>query len=141
MVGISIFGVAHALMATRLTGTVFFSGFVVLAVVGSLHQDRRLLRARGAPYAGYLEQTSFFPAAAIVAGRQRLALSELPWVGFIGGVLAAAVIRWMHAHVWALAGVPFALLLLLPAWWFTYRAFRKMGRQRAATPGAAVKGR
>jgi uncharacterized membrane protein len=46
-VGFALFAVAHALLATRLVGTVFFGGFAFLSIVGACHQDRRLLARWG----------------------------------------------------------------------------------------------
>lgn len=125
MVGATLFGLAHAAMATRATGTVFFGGFAVLAVLGSLLQDRRLLRARGPAYAEYLASTSFLPFWAVVVGRQRLVLSELSVSGLIGGLAAAWIVRTLHPHLFAAYGLPFALTLLGPAWFFTLRAIRR----------------
>src|SRR5439155_1644277 len=75
-VGLALLGAAHALLATRLVGTVLMGGLTVFAVAGAWHQDRKLLRQRGEPYAAYLEATSTVPFGAIVAGRQRLAWQE-----------------------------------------------------------------
>ncbi len=133
MVGATLFGLAHAAMATRLTGTIFFAGFAVLAVLGSVLQDRRLLRARGPAYAQYLAATSFFPFAAIAAGRQRLVLSELSAWGLVGGLVAAAIVRAAHPYLFAAYGLPFAFALLGPAWFFTLRAIAKASAGPAKT--------
>ena len=132
MVGAILFASAHALMATRLTGTVFFGGFVVLALLGSLHQDRRLLRDRGTPYVQYLRTTSFLPFAAIIGGRQRLVLRELSWISPSVGLALAFALRWLHPYLFEAYGLPFAALLLVPAWYFTWRAIaqqRQLARQ------------
>src|SRR5438105_11902234 len=53
-VGIALLAGAHALLATRLVGTVFFLALAALAVAGSWHQDRKLIALRGRPYADYV---------------------------------------------------------------------------------------
>jgi uncharacterized membrane protein len=98
-VGIALVGLAHALLATRLIGAVFMLGFAVLSIAGGLHQDRKLLRLRGAPYAAYLAATSFAPFAAILAGRQRLVGRELGWRVPAFGLLAAVGLRAVHPHL------------------------------------------
>src|SRR5262249_40987951 len=63
--GLTVFALAHALLATRLTGTVLFAGIALVSVAGAHHQDRKLLRRLGAPYGDYLAATSAMPFAAI----------------------------------------------------------------------------
>jgi uncharacterized membrane protein len=98
-VGLALFALAHALLATRLIGTVLMLGFAALAIAGPMHQDRKLLRLRGASYAAYLAGTSFVPFGAIVAGRQRLELRELPFRALALGVLVAFGLRAVHVHL------------------------------------------
>jgi uncharacterized membrane protein len=97
---------AHALLATRMTGTVFFSGFVVLAALGSAHQSRKLQARKGEAYARYSSDTSAIPFVAIVRGRRRLALRELPWAALALGLALAWVIRQLHERILAWYGAP-----------------------------------
>src|SRR5262249_55955835 len=85
-VAVTLIGVAHALLATHLVGTIFAAGFAVLGLAGGWHQDRKLLRLRGESYAAYLAATSTVPFAAIVSGRQRLVWRELPFGSLVAGV-------------------------------------------------------
>lgn len=100
--GLALVMGAHALLATRLTGTLFFAGFVVLIVLGASHQARKLPARKGEPFARYLESTSAVPFAAILAGRQPWAPRELPWVALGVGALVGFGVR--AAHAWLLAG-------------------------------------
>ena len=92
------------LLAPHLIGAVFASGFAALGLVGSWHQDRKLLRLRGEPYAAYVAATSTIPFAAILGGRQRLALRELPLRALAVGVVVAAVLRAGHDSIFANGG-------------------------------------
>jgi len=92
--GFALFALAHALLATRLVGTVFFGGFAFLTIIGAGHQDRRLLARWGKPYADYLDATSIVPLAAIVAGRQRLVWRELPAEAVMGIGVALGLRSW-----------------------------------------------
>jgi uncharacterized membrane protein len=76
---------AHAFLARRLTGAVFFGGFVLLAIVGSLHQAHKLEKRLGSAFRTYLHQTSAVPFLAMLRGRQSPALAELPWKTIVVG--------------------------------------------------------
>jgi uncharacterized membrane protein len=95
-VGVALLAGAHVLLAPRLVGAVFAGGLLLVAVVGAWHQDRKLLRLRGEPYAAYLAATSAVPFAAILGGRQRLVPGELAWGPLVGGLVVAALLRWVH---------------------------------------------
>ena len=102
--GTAMMAAAHALLATRLTGVVFFGGTFLLVTIGAWLQDRKLLRRHGAPYAEYLAATSYVPFAAIVAGRQRLVWGELPVRGFAISAVFAAALRMVHSSIFAAGG-------------------------------------
>jgi uncharacterized membrane protein len=99
--GVALFAGAHALLATQLVGTLLMLALAVLAVAGASHQDAKLRRSRGAPFAAYLERTSAVPFAAILAGRQQLVWRELPWGPFVAGGAVAACLRSVHAEIFA----------------------------------------
>src|SRR6185503_2365925 len=63
--GLILMAGSHALLATHLTGTVFFAGFVLLAIFGSMHQASKLSARKGEPFARYLESTSAIPFVAV----------------------------------------------------------------------------
>jgi uncharacterized membrane protein len=137
--GMTLFGTAHALLATRLTGTVFFGALATFSILGAWHQDRKLLARRGAPYARFVAATSTIPFAAIVAGRQRLVARELPWGHLAAGLAAAVGLRWAHAGILSAGGawviglfVGGAGLLMLEGWW---RARRVAQRRSGDTLG------
>jgi uncharacterized membrane protein len=104
-IGVAIAATAHALLATRLTGTVFFAGLALLGLAGSVHQDRKLLAARGAAYAHFVSVTSMLPFGAVLSGRQRLVWHELPWTALLAALGAAYGLRVAHASIFAHGGV------------------------------------
>lgn len=127
--GVALFAGAHTLLATKLAGTVFFGGFALLAGFGAWHQDRKLLALRGERYARFVAATSAVPFAAIVAGRQRLAASELPWRHFVAALLFAFWLRSVHASILSDGGAWFigfvlgsAALLTIDGLWRARRA-------------------
>lgn len=104
-VGVALLGLAHALLATRLAGTVFFGGLALFALAGAVHQDRKLLARRGEEYAQYLAATSIVPFAAILSGRQWLPWREVPFGAIAAGVGAAVLLRRGHADLFARGGL------------------------------------
>src|SRR5262245_14359250 len=103
--GVALFSLAHALLATRLVGTVGFGGLALVAIVGIWHQDAKLLARRGTPYAGYLAETSAVPLAAAFAGRQRPVWRELPLGAALAGAGIAVALRMVHDSIFARGGV------------------------------------
>jgi uncharacterized membrane protein len=126
-VGFALFALAHALLATRLVGTVFFGGFAFLALAGAHHQDQRLVARWGKPYADYLGATSVVPFAAVVAGRQRLVWRELPAEALTGIGVALALRTW-HENLFARGGVWFIGFFVSGSMIFGVSAWRRSRR-------------
>jgi uncharacterized membrane protein len=139
--GVALFGVAHVLLATRLIGAVLAAELAVLAIVGARHQDAKILARRGRPYADYLAATSIVPFAAIVAGRQRLIWSELPYGSLATGVGVALALRAVHDVIFAYGGLWIVVGVVAGgalASWQSFRRKRRVARRDAlARPAAA----
>jgi uncharacterized membrane protein len=104
--GVVAWAAAHVLLAPRLTGSVFFAGFVVLAVAGAAHQAGKLRSRKGAGYDDYLKSTSAVPFVAIARGSQQLRWREIPWIGLALGVAAAFFLRTKHEAFFQARGLP-----------------------------------
>ncbi|MGD8826923.1 MAG: NnrU family protein, partial [Myxococcales bacterium] len=102
--GISIWAAAHTLLAPSRVSFIFFMGIVVLAVVGGLHQDRRMVAELGERYRSYLAATSFWPFVAIVTKRQRIRWSEQPWIAYGIGLAVSVGLYHVHDHIWDYGG-------------------------------------
>jgi len=105
--GFVIFSIAHMLLATRLIGAAFVAGFGVIALVGMVHQDRKLAARYGEAFLRHLEATSAVPFAAIIAGRQRMVWRELPVRHFAVAIALAIGLRSIHGSIFARDGGPF----------------------------------
>jgi uncharacterized membrane protein len=123
LLGVGLFGGAHALLATKLVGAIAMGALAAIALVGARLQDRKLLALRGESYATYLARTSTLPFAAALAGRTRIVWRELPIAGLVFGVVLAFLLRAVHARVFDYGGlfviVPVvggAFLLLVREW-------------------------
>jgi uncharacterized membrane protein len=97
--GIAIWAVAHALLAPSRVTFVFFVGIVVLALVGGMHQDRRLVAELGEPYRSYLAATSFWPFVAVMTKRQRVCWREQPWLAYGIGIGVSLGLYQIHEHI------------------------------------------
>ncbi len=94
--GIGIWGFAHLVSNGYASDVVFFGGFVVFAVVGCWHQDRRKLAEGSASFQRFYELTALIPFTKRGALRGIRELS--PWA-VIGGVVVALVIRYLHPSI------------------------------------------
>ncbi len=125
--GLALYCVGHILVAQRLIGIVVFGTFGVLAVLGGLMQDRKMVARRGEQHAEYLRASSFLPFWAVVRGRQRIVWSELPWLFLVLGGAGAWGIRLLHGTTFAAnygAYVVFGVMVVVPSWFAFQLAFK-----------------
>lgn len=122
-VGMAMMSLAHALLATHLVGTAFFTALFAFSVIGIPTQDRKLMRVRGESYAAYAAATSVLPFAAIVDGRQ-------DWIGheiapsLIFGLGATLGLLFLHDHLFAAHGMWVIVLTAGGALGFLRKALR-----------------
>lgn len=144
--GVALFGLAHALLSPTLAGSVFFTGLTLHAVLGALHQDRKLLRRRGAPYAEFLAATSAVPFAALLTGRQRIVWSELPWLVLAIAIGLAFALRAVHASIfdyggaWIIGVVVGGAFFALAAQWRAIPGRETPGAVPTASPSSSMGG-
>jgi uncharacterized membrane protein len=90
------FGLAHMSMNGWAGDVIFFSGFVVLGIVGGIHQDHRKLKEIGARYREFLAATSFLPGAALIGGRVEWSRGDMPWTAVAVGIAAGVILVTLH---------------------------------------------
>src|SRR5208282_5590278 len=95
-VALSIFGLAHMLMNGFAGDILFFATFPAVGILGGLHQDRRKLEEIGDKYRRFMAETSFFPGAALMSGRQQWTANDTPWLAILIGVATAALMVAVH---------------------------------------------
>src|SRR5262249_50479393 len=127
--GVALFSLAHALLATRLVGTVAFGGLALVAIVGIRHQDAKLLSRLGTPYADSLAQTSAVPLVAVFAARQRPIWRELPLGAAVAGGVLALALRMVHDSIFARGGAWVILTVIGSAGVFTLQSWRRARRE------------
>jgi uncharacterized membrane protein len=96
MWAIMLWSGAHILARGELKSLVFFGGFCVLALLGSLLMDRR--KRANPDWGRFAAKTSHVPFVAILQGRNRLAWSEIGWARPLAGLAAFAA--FFAAHPW-----------------------------------------
>jgi uncharacterized membrane protein len=96
MWGLALWGMAHLLATGDAAGSVFFGALTLLALVGSLTQDRRKAADLGDAWAAYAAATSWLPFRAMLAGRTRLTIGELGWWRLAGGLALYLLLLWLH---------------------------------------------
>ncbi len=104
MWGIGLWAAVHILANGDLASLLFFGGFLLTALGGIWHLDRRLAATEGERWRRFAAVTSFVPFAALLAGRQ-------PW----------AWAEWRRPAAWGLG--LFVLLLLLHPYLFGVRPY------------------
>lgn len=98
MWGLALWAAVHILVNGDLASLLFFGGFLLTAILGSLHLDRRMAAEQGERWRRFAAATSYLPFAALLGGRQRWSWGELrrpaAW-----GVGAFALLLLLHPYL------------------------------------------
>ena len=99
--GIALWALSHLLLNGFVTDILFFGGMLAFSLAGAAHQDARKRATENERLGQFFAESSFWPFAAIIAGRNRLIWRELPWFALTIG--AAAAVGIYALHPWAFA--------------------------------------
>jgi uncharacterized membrane protein len=98
MWGVGLWAAIHIVANGDLASLLFFGGFLLTALGGAWHLDRRMAATEGARWQRFTAVTSFVPFAALLAGRQRWAWGELgrpvAW-----GLGVFVLLLFLHVHL------------------------------------------
>jgi uncharacterized membrane protein len=94
--GIALWALLHLIARGDTASLVFFGGFALLAILGTVLIDARKNRTLGASWQRFASVTSNFPFAAIVQGRNQFRFEEIGWKQVLIGVGAYFVILFLH---------------------------------------------
>lgn len=92
----SIWAALHIAAKGNLAGALFFGAFLVTSLVGMPSIDAKLRARQPLLWARLAPTTSILPFGAILAGRNGLALDEIPRLVWVLGTLAWAAMLWLH---------------------------------------------
>ncbi len=96
MWSIALWAAAHVLARGDAASLVFFGGFLVLALSGTVLIDRRKWTTLGADWQRFAAVTSNVPFAAIAEGRNRFNAREIGWSRLLAGLALYALVLWLH---------------------------------------------
>lgn len=99
--GIALWALSHLLLNGFVTGVLFFGGLLAFSLAGAAHQDARKRATEQERLGQFLAESSFWPFAAVVAGRNRIIWRELPWIALAIGAGAAVGIYALHSWMFA----------------------------------------
>ena len=102
---IALWALLHVVVRGDTASLVFFGGFALLAVLGTVLIDARKNRALGASWQRFASATSNFPFAAIVQGRNQFRFDEIGWAKVLIGL--AAYFALLFLHPWLFGARPY----------------------------------
>jgi uncharacterized membrane protein len=104
--GVALWAAGHLMVKGDLASLILFGSLLVLAVFGTLSIDAKRRRALGDTWDAFAQKTSAVPFAAIVQGRQKLALGEIGWWRLALAVVIWAALVWGHPFIFGVSPLP-----------------------------------
>ena len=105
MWGVMLWAGVHILANADAKSLVFFGGLLLVAVLGTLSQEKRKARAAGEDWQRFASATSHVPFVAVAQGRNRIVWREIGWQGPILGLVLFAA--FFGAHSWLFGVRPY----------------------------------
>jgi uncharacterized membrane protein len=95
----ALWGLSHILARGDAAALIFFGGFVLLALSGTLLIDARKAATLGEDWQRFAAATSNIPFAAIVAGRNSFRPGEIGWKKLLVGLSLYAALLLLHPYL------------------------------------------
>src|SRR5262245_57436440 len=99
MWGIALWALVHLVCRGDTASVIFFGGFVLLALAGTVLLDTRKSRTLGSDWQRFASVTSNIPFAAIVQGRNRFVFEEIGWKKVLIGLAVYFVVFFLHPYL------------------------------------------
>lgn len=103
----ALWGLVHLVGKGSLGGVFFFGAFLVTALVGMPSIDRKVAARDPAMWGRLAPSTSILPFKAILAGRNQLALAEVPVFVWAVGAAAWLGMLLFHQNLFGYPAIPF----------------------------------
>lgn len=97
--GIALWALLHLIARGDTASVLFFGGFAVLSILGSVLIDARKGKALGADWQRFASVTSNVPFAAIIQGRNHFSLAEIGWKKVLIGLALYFVLVFLHPYL------------------------------------------
>ena len=108
MWAIGLWAIVHMTANGDAAAWIFFGGLGLLAFGGAAAQDRKKRLEMGdANWQVLTAQTSYFPFAAMIAGRSKVPVSQLGWGRIAGGIVLYFILLFGHKWVIGVSPLPF----------------------------------
>ncbi len=104
--GFGLWGLSHLPPNGDLRSALVFVAVAFLAFSGMVHIDIRRAAVGGEDWERFERETSVFPFAAILAGRQRFSLRELGWWKVLLGIVVWAMVLHLHSALYGVSPLP-----------------------------------
>lgn len=99
MWGFALWAASHIIARGDAASVIFFGGFLLLAVSGTMLIDRRKAAALGDDWRRFAAVTSNLPFAAIAAGRNRFSFAEIGWFQPAVALALYGLLLWQHTNL------------------------------------------
>jgi uncharacterized membrane protein len=97
--GIALWAAVHLISRGDVASLIFFGGFLLLAVSGTVLQDWRKDRMIGVDWQRFASVTSNVPFAAIIGGRNEFRFDEIGWGKVLAGLALYFVLAFLHPYL------------------------------------------
>jgi len=97
--GIALWALLHLIARGDAASVVFFGGFAVLAISGTMLIDARKDRMLGVDWQRFASVTSNIPFGAIIQGRNQFRFDEIGWNKVLIGLGAYLVLVFLHPYL------------------------------------------
>jgi uncharacterized membrane protein len=101
----ALWALVHILGNGDSAAVVFFGAFLVTALVGMPSIDAKLAARRPDAWPAFRQASSILPFGAILAGRQRLVLTEIGWIVPVLSLVLWAALLHLHRQVFGVSAV------------------------------------
>lgn len=104
--GVAIWSAGHLLVTGDTAALIFFGGLLFLALFGTASIDAKRKRVLGPAWDAFAARTSNIPFAAIIAGRQKLAVGEIGWWRILLALVLYAAVMAIHSRAFGVSPLP-----------------------------------
>jgi len=97
--GIALWAFVHLISRGDTASLIFFGGFLLLAISGTVLQDLRKDKMIGVDWQRFAATTSNVPFAAIIQGRNQFRSDEIGWRKVLIGLALYFVLAFLHPYL------------------------------------------
>lgn len=105
LMGVTVWALTHLVVNGDLAALILFGAMMVLCLVGAFSIDQKRRAKLGDSWADFATQTSVMPFAAILQGRNRLAIGELGWWRILLAIAGFAAMLHFHAGLFGVSPI------------------------------------